>query len=439
MASVLITGTVLLILAFGALIMPLRPEESAVEKRKLAEFPKLSVSSLFSGEFFSGVSLWFSDTVPLRDELMAINYKIQNLLGTSAVQAGFNEGVKGDDIPDAPVTPLTEAPSSEPTDISETQGASEAETTTEPPVTEGELPDNIQKLSSVIVCGNAAFEYYNFVQDTADAYARAVNRAAALLAGRAQVYSVIIPTSSDITLDKRIRNDLSVSDQKKAIEYMYGSMVPEVKKVDIFDTMAARANEYIYFRADHHWTGLGAYYAYTKFCETKGIAPLPLSAYTVRSFDNFLGTFYADSGQNPALAETPDVVDTYTPPCNTVMTVTEQSGNKLQTPMIYDATTNRPAYKYSAFIYGDNPFTVIENTDLQSGESCLLIKDSFGNAFAPLLTYHYKYVYVYDFRYDNSTVDSLVTDLGINDVIIMNNISLTRSSAQVSKLTAKIG
>lgn len=442
MARILVTGTVLLALSFGALILPLRPSESAIEKRKLAEFPEFSFSSLFNGSFFSGVSLWFSDTFPLRDELVALNYKIQNLLGTSTVQKGFNEGVKGDDIPDAPVTPVTDAPISE---ISSSEAASEgipvteASTVPAETTTEGALPDHIQSLSGIIVCGNAAYEYYNFSQDAADSYARAVNRAASLFEGRAQVYSVIIPTSIDITLDKRVRKDLSVSDQKKAISYMYGSIVPSVRTVELFDTMAEHAGEYIYFRADHHWTGLGAYYAYTQFCAAKGIAALPLSSYTVRSFDNFLGSFYADSGQDPALAATPDVVDTYTPPCNTEMTVTEASGNVLTTPMIYNATSNKPAYKYSAFIYGDNPFTVIENTDMAQGESCILIKDSFGNAFAPLLTYHYKYVYVYDFRYDNPTVDALVTEKGIDDVIIMNNISLTRSAGQVEKLTAKIG
>lgn len=441
MARIIVAGVVLLALSFGALILPLRPEESSIEKRKLAEFPDFSFSALFDGSYFSGVSLWFSDTFPMRDELVALSYKIQNLLGTSTVRKGFNEGVKGDDIPDAPVVPVTDAPSSEPSsaDTSEPVSVTEVSTTAPEPTTEAPMPDHIQSLSGILVCGNAAYEYYNFSQEAADGYARAVNKAASLFNGNAQVYSVIIPLSSDIVLDKRVRAGLSVSDQKKAIEYMYGSMNDGVRKVDIFDTLASHAGEYIYFRADHHWTGLGAYYAYTQFCAAKGIAPLPLSSYTVRSFDNFLGSFYADSGQDPALAETPDVVDTYTPPCNTVMTVTEASGNVLTTPMIYNATSNRPAYKYSAFIYGDNPFTVLENTDMAQGESCILIKDSFGNAFAPLLTYHYKYVYVYDFRYDNPTVAQLVNEKGIDDVIIMNNISLTRSSSQVAKLTEKIG
>lgn len=439
MARIVVAGTVLIALTFGALILPLRPSESAIEKRKLAVFPEFSVASLLDGSYFAGISLWFSDTFPLRDELVSLNYKIQNFLGTSTVQKGFNEGVKGDDIPDAPVTPVTDVPSEPASSEITSSPVTEVSAVPDETTTEEALPDHIQSLSGIIVCGNAAYEYYNFVQDAADSYARAVNRAASLFAGKAQVYSVIIPLSSDIVLDKRVRAGLSVSDQKKAIEYMYGSMSESVRKVNIFDTLASHAGEYIYFRADHHWTGLGAYYAYTQFCAAKGIAALPLSSYTVRSFDNFLGSFYADSGQDPALAETPDVVDTYTPPCNTVMTVTEASGNVLTTPMIYNATNNQPAYKYSAFIYGDNPFTVIENTDMQQGESCILIKDSFGNAFAPLLTYHYKYVYVYDFRYDNETVDYLVNTKGINDVIIMNNISLTRSSGQVQKLAGKIG
>ena len=58
---------VLLLLFVGItlfLLVGKRPTESLIEKRKLAAFPKLTVSSLFSGEFTDGVSDYFDDTVP---------------------------------------------------------------------------------------------------------------------------------------------------------------------------------------------------------------------------------------------------------------------------------------------------------------------------------------------------------------------------------------
>lgn len=443
-ARIIITGTLVLALTFGAFILPLRPKVSEAEKRPLARFPEFSFSSLFSGEYLSGISSWFSDTVPFRDALVGLNSKIQHILGTATVLKGFNEAKAGDDIPDTPNTaPVTEAPGV--SDIS-SETTAQPDSSTAAPETEpqGEYDGLVQKFDSILVAGNSGYEYYNFNQAAADAYIAAVNAAGNKLGGRASVYSMIIPTSIDITLDSRVRKKVNVSDQKKAIDYMEGSMNQNVRRVEIFDTMKAHKNEYIYFRTDHHWTGLGAYYAYVHFCEVKGIQALPLSSYTVRSFDNFLGSFYNDSGKDPALGGTPDVVDTYTPPCNTKMTVTERSGNSFVTPMIYNATTNKPAYKYSAFIYGDNPFTVIENTDMTGGDALILVKESFGNAIAPLLTYHYKYVYVVDYRYYTGTLNSLVDTAknasgGNVDVLYCNNISMTRASGQVTKLAGVLG
>ncbi|MBQ3537931.1 MAG: hypothetical protein IJA39_05045, partial [Clostridia bacterium] len=54
--TVILTGAVLF-------IIPLRPTVSETEKRELAKFPEFSISSLISGDYFSGISTWFSDTV----------------------------------------------------------------------------------------------------------------------------------------------------------------------------------------------------------------------------------------------------------------------------------------------------------------------------------------------------------------------------------------
>lgn len=444
-------------LTFVSFLIPLRPSVSMAESRELAKFPSFSFGALFSGKYFSGISAWFADTVPMRDTLTSLSSKLQHLLGTGTAQAGFSEGVQGDDIPDVPDTPATAPvdnpestvapqPSTDPqpsagpqpsvTDVSQTT----EQPSTEPPTTGAEEPtQEVQQLSNILVYGNAGYEYYYFVKDTADSYVAAVNRASQVLAGRATVYDIIIPTSMDIVLPTSVRQSLSVSDQKKAIGYMEGLLDPAVRRVSVFDELYAHRNEYVYFRADHHWTGLGAYYAYVKFCQAKGVPAVQLADCTYYAFDNFLGSFYADSGNSPAMAATPDTVEVYMPKVNADIVITESSGNQIKGSVIYDASTNIPRYKYSAFIWGDNPFSVIENHDMAAGESCLLIKESFGNAFAPYLTYNYKYVYVMDYRYCKESVNSLVQKYGITDVIFCNNISMTRAKPQVTSLNNCIG
>ena len=453
-AKIAVTAAVVLVMAVVAFILPLRPTQSETEKRRLAEFPQFQVGALLDGSYFSGIATWFSDTVPFRDTLVSVNARLQHLIGTGTVLAGFNEGVMGDDIPDfvpaapqetaavtedaaaetAPTTtepPMTEPPTTEPP-TTEPQ-------TTEPEETEPFVPEKMQKLNSIVIYGNAGYEYYNFVQTTADNYAAAINRTAERLAGTATVYSMIIPTSTDIILDSRVRENISVSDQRTAIAYMESLLSTQVRRVSIFDTMLAHKNEYIYFRTDHHWTGLGAYNAYRDFCAVKGVAPVRLEDCVKRSFEGFLGSFYNDSGMNPALGSEPDTVETFVPAVNTSFSGVDNAGNAFSGNVIYNADTSRPAYKYSAFIWGDNPFSVIENLDKASGEACLLVKDSFGNAFAPLLCAHYKYVYIMDYRYYDSTIKDAVSRYGITDVIFANNISMTRDKNQVQILADHIG
>lgn len=433
--------TVMIITAV-CFIIPLRPTVSESEKRELAKFPEFTVSSLISGDYFSDISKWFSDTVPFRDTVMGINSKIQNFLGTSGVLAGFSEGNSGDDIPDA-VTPNadetvaytdeTTGQSEENTNETENAIESETESVTSPDDT-NEVK-NVEQLSNIIICDNAGFEYYHFVQSTADNYIKALNTAGARFADKADIYVSIAPNSTDITLNKKVRQQISVSDQKNAIDYMLGSISSSVKKFNCYDNIKSHSNEYVYFRTDHHWTALGAYYAYEVFCQQKNIAPLPLSAFELWSFDGFLGTFYNDSGSNPALAATPDRVDTYKPPCSNSMTITDKNGVTSSMPLLYDESSAPASLKYATFICGDNPLTTITNNDKTEGETCLVVKESFGNAFVPFLVYHYKTVYVIDYRYYSGTLNSFISSHEVSDIIFMNNISMTRNSTLVQQMT----
>lgn len=83
-----------------------------------------------------------------------------------------------------------------------------------------------------------------------------------------QIYNMIIPTAIEFYVPDKYR-DLTQS-QKAMIDLVYGTLDPSIKKVDAYSELAAHTDEYIYFRTDHHWTGLGAYYAYRAFCGRRG-------------------------------------------------------------------------------------------------------------------------------------------------------------------------
>ena len=79
-ASFFITLYLGTILAF---IIPLRPTYSETEKRSLQEFPAFTLEALYTGDFFDNITLWFSDTFPLREGMTRVNTALKSLSGFS--------------------------------------------------------------------------------------------------------------------------------------------------------------------------------------------------------------------------------------------------------------------------------------------------------------------------------------------------------------------
>ena len=302
-----------------------------------------------------------------------------------------------------------------------------------------------EQAGNLMIVGDTAYEYYNFNEEVANNYILAVTGAGEKLSGTATVYDMVIPTSIDIDLPEsyleKFSSQINSNDQRKAIEdYIYPSIQAinsSVKTVSIYDTLKAHANEYLYFRTDHHWTALGAYYAYVEFCEVRGFDAVPLENFEKKEFEGYLGSFYSSSSEAmAALGSNPDTVEAYVPKANVTMYVMQDNGEELPDwPLIADADTYSAGNKYLAFCGGDQPYEEITNNDMTDGPSCIVVKESFGNCFIPYLVNHYKKIYVVDYRYYDSTVTQLAKDKGVDDVICVNNISMTRNEGLVDQFT----
>ena len=420
---------VLFSVAVIALVPSLRPKKSETEKRELAKFPKFSFSSLFSGDYFDNISLWYSDTFPGRDTLVKINGFMTGSFGKTSVQI-HGKVEKSDDIPDK---------DNKHSDKKSDNSSSKPQTS-EPTVPPAK---SVENLGAILLIDNSAYEYYNFNQSVAERYNACVNRAADSLSNISNLYDIIVPTAIGITAPDDVIANINSTNQKKAIDYFYSCMGDNVKKVDAYSALRAHRNEYLYFRTDHHWTALGAYYTYDALMKAKGATPAPLSAFTEKRFEGFLGTFYAQSGKLPRLAATPDTVFAYEPKQVIQMTTKSENGAETQRPIIGNADNMGPSSKYLTFIGGDQPFGIIENPEIADNSACIVVKESFGNAFVPFLTQNYHTVYVVDYRYfskiDQRKLSQLAADTGAKDVIFINNISATRNSALVDLLGNLVG
>ncbi|MBE5961116.1 MAG: hypothetical protein E7256_06985 [Lachnospiraceae bacterium] len=295
---------------------------------------------------------------------------------------------------------------------------------------------NIQKLGSILLVGDAAYQYYAFMKGATDHYIETIRTAAKRLEGIANVYNILIPTGMDIILPKSVRDEAGTGNQLEAMEYIYGGITDgtDVIPVPIYETLKEHCDEYIYFRTDHHWTALGAYYAYVQFAKAAGFEPESITDYESVTFPDFLGSFYTESKKNKNLKANPDDVIAYYPNAQATLRFTEKNGNVMDWFVISDVSKWKPGTKYSTFIGGDNPYTVIENQEMEEGPSIVVLKESFGNAFVPFLVDHYKTVYVIDYRYYQGEFKSFIEEKGVRDVLFLNNMLMTGTQTLIDSL-----
>ena len=388
----LLPGLFFLCLTLGmlfSLIIPLRPTYSEFEKRELASFPKFSFSALVSGSYFKDIDTWFADTFPFRERLISANSKLSELRGVGDKIYGLND-MAVQTVPQASSEKTTEAESGnkEPSETTEKQ--------TEPTVPD-QINDVTQTLGGILVIGDTGYEYCSFHQGVADKYVGIINKTAQQLKGVSNVYCMVVPTSMDITMSDNVRKGINSCDQSEVAKYIYDSLNTGAKSVDLYTQLRMHRDEYVYFRTDHHWTALGAYYAYAKFCETAGYKPMSLEKYEKVSYGDFLGSFYGDTN-NSSMKKNPDELIAYLPPYKSSLTFTNTQGKSFNWELVHDVSNYPISEKYNSFAGSDNPFTVIENLSKEKGKTCLVIKESFGNAMIPFLVGKYKKVYVIDYR-----------------------------------------
>ena len=432
---------VMAVLTVVAFIIPLRPTQSYSEKRNLAQFPDFSTQALISGDYFDDISTWFSDTFPGREGWIS-------LAGTVESLHGINDVTIYGDLPQADAVPVvtTPRPAATPAPLPEDSAVEEPIVMPEiketlPPEESVEQWGGIEVdgdaeviFGNVLQIGNSAFAYYGFSQQGADRYIDMMNLCAEKLSQKGvEVYSVLAPTSVGVMVASEYMEMLGCTDQGQSISYMLSGMSDKVNKVNAFNNLIAHNDEYIYYRTDHHWSALGAYYAYEEFCKTAGVSPAPLTDFELWDQGLFKGSYYYNCKQNSKLE--PDTVYAYDPGGNIEMKITAAEGNTFPWPLLTDMSASNDGSKYMVFLAGDHPMTQITNHDIPEGKSCVVIKDSFGNPFIPFLTKNYHKIYVLDYRsYTGMKLSAFTEAYEIDDVIFVGSLAMAQSTGTISLL-----
>jgi len=405
---ILVTG---LLLAGGIASLSMKKQTvSDMENRKLAAFPDYSDSALMSGDYFRDIDLYYADNFPLRDRWISISNAFRQNFGFESSDIKIYEPVNG-----------TEANEGKP------------DTAKEKTVDSGPLPDDgvvgeVKK--RVFVFKNRAFEMFGGGPGMGKSYANTINAYNRLGIKGLQVYNLIIPVALEFEITEKYKH--LQKPNRPAIENIYNALDSNVKKVWAIDEIRKHREEYIYFNTDHHWTSLGAYYAYRAFCETAGLTPVSLDTIPSKTKNAFLGSLYRLT-RDQKLKENPDSVRYYLFPDSVRFYI--GSSNSLtywaKSKMYAEGVSG--ANSYSVFLQGDLPIVKME-TQHKNGRKIVIVKESYGNAFAPFLVNNYEKVIVVDQRYYTGDFVGMLKAEGINELLFINNIFAAHTPFHIDKI-----
>ena len=525
---------VVMALLMGCCFIPsLHPDKSMSERRELASFPEFSWESLASGAYFQGISTWFSDTFPGREQWLETAQMLTSLHGKAEIMisgaAPTPETVP--ELPDdsdplpvyipevtlpalshraaeapteaptptipektirisataaaqAPTEVPAEAPTAAPTEMStkataptetittaaakapteavtiaateapteavtiaateastevatiaateapteavtiaateaptaavsteipaaavtETPVETSAETSTEPDTAEWQginIEDGAEILrnQTAFQLDGAGYICQNFSKQTTDEYAGVLNALVQALDGTGiTVVSAPPPTAVGILFEDAYQESLNSVSQRKILDYLNSRLDDRIVKVDTVAALQAHNDEYLFFRTDHHWTPLGAYYAYRALCESIGLTPVELTDMEEWDLGEFRGSLTGQVSRPNDLRS--DELIAYRPEGEITRWSVDQNGWKTELPLFTYWEGMDIRSKYAVFgADAATPVVQVQNDSLEDGPTCVILKDSFANCFIPFLAQNFRTIYALDYRY----------------------------------------
>lgn len=234
----------------------------------------------------------------------------------------------------------------------------------------------------------------------------------------ANVSFALIPGSTEINRDK-LPAVIPDVNQKEVISYIYDELASyDVTCVDVYGSLAQNSREELFYKTDHHWTSLGAYYGYRALCNAKDIDPISIDEYdkTLMS-DEFYGTLYSKTG---AFWLEPDSIETYVEEEGII--IERIDGNAESAGELYYEGMLDKKDKYSMFLGGNQPLVIIR-TEQTDKPKLLVIRDSYFDSMAPFLTAHYSEIHVIDFRYNRGNIEEYILNNDIEEVLIIYSLA----------------
>ena len=207
--------------------------------------------------------------------------------------------------------------------------------------------------------------------------------------------------------------------------------LPDGVWFDSTSVLREHTDEEIYYRTDHHWKTLAAFYVYQAWAKKQGYDKRELADYEIQTATNcFEGTVQSKLG----IGTKGDTIELFLPINEPAYTVYRNSIDETDNSL-YDYTALETKDKYAVYFGGNEPFLQIR-TEKENGRKILVIKDSYANCFIPFMLGEFQEIDVLDLRYTNQGLSEMIAEGGYTDILILYNASGFAEDISVSKLTS---
>lgn len=410
--NIILFSAILLLLGAFLFILPPDPDASRYENRAMAGPPAFSVGEFLSGRFSDSLEEYMSDRFAYRTRFLSFSATLENAYGIRLGGAtlvpmdydDFGTGLVADpDIVfiDPPALDKAGSPGGEGseggTGAAGDSGIAGGANGADGEAGVGSEPESSKPGADINFHPDAVFYGGFYINgDSVARYIEVLDLYHATLPDSVRVFSLLAPTKVEF-MDEKYREGSAM--QGPTIRNIYGRLNEDIITVDAYSRIAAPAqDEYLYFRTDHHWTALGAYYAYLAYAEAAGLEPIPLSDYVEFALPGFIGS-YAPGTQEKIILDHPDTLYYYL----------------LDTGVTFSRSlillSEDPAkLGYMVFLGGDAHLLDYKSSN-ENGRALIVIKDSYANAIVPWLAPHYERTLVVDPRLYGGSVRQLIADL----------------------------
>ena len=224
---------------------------------------------------------------------------------------------------------------------------------------------------------------------------------------------LLAPDAASVMTDK-LPAHAPIRNQITDIQAAEMSLDSRITVLDVSNTLLDHRDEYIYYRTDHHWTSLGAYYAFLsgagQLCQG-----MPVPSFTPLTVtDDFEGTLASQSGVHRVR----DSVDVYLAQDTGSSFYVYYPESQTRVTSLYVSSALEEKDKYTVFFGGNHPVVEIHTT-VNNGHNLLVFKDSYANCFIQFLTASYDNILLVDPRYYYDSLSTLIAANGITDVLFL--------------------